>query len=654
LDGLLCCLALATAAWITPASSAYAGTLTIDSCSLPGGEPAPTEGWSTGAIGGLGPYSGDVDSCPEHGALIARSSAEGPQPAYNGPDWIYTAPGWASEITGGTITASLTSPHGQTWLGTPNQTYDSADVFANCQYNDPCGQAGTMTGTFAIAHPGGTHIYAIALCVAETTCPATSSGVDASVSVSAAAIELANDSTPAGSGFAGGLLGPGARGTQELLFDASDPQGPGVYAVTVQVDGTDLYNGIPDSNGGACAALGVSNGGLVFDHAQPCRQSESVDLPIDTATLLDGQHNLKVTVQDAAGNTSVVYATPITTNNAPVETTAPTIAAPAQATVGNALNAQPGGWSAPAGAGTITYSYQWQDCDSQGEDCQAITAAKNASYTPAVSDAGHTVRVLVTASDNDGSSTLASAATSTIAAPGSPGSPPPGGSATPDTPNGNPASESALLHLDRTALKRSFAKRAFKLTGHLTNKQSQPIAGATLEVLQRIQGSDTLLPVADIQTGPTGAFSVQVPAGPSRLIEVAYQAFADDASYTATATARETVRAGVQLKTSKPATTPTGTVIFSGKVQGPIPSQGALVQLLVKFHGEWELIRNPRTKANGSFHLSYQFQGSIGRFPFRIEIPAGQTSFPYACGYSNTIEITTYPSAAKGLKGSQG
>jgi hypothetical protein len=110
----------------------------------------------------------------------------------------------------------------------------------------------------------------------------------------------------------------------------------------------------------------------------------------------------------------------------------------------------------------------------------------------------------------------------------------------------------------------------------------------------------------------------------------------------------------VQLKTRKPATTPTGTVIFTGKVRGPIPSRGALVQLLVKFHGHWELIRNPRTKPNGSFHLSYQFQGSIGRFPFRIEIPAGQTGFPYACGYSNTIEITTYPSAARGLKGSQG
>ncbi len=43
----------------------------------------------------------------------------------------------------------------------------------------------------------------------------------------------------------------------------------------------------------------------------------------------------------------------------------------------------------------------------------------------------------------------------------------------------------------------------------------------------------------------------------------------------------------------------------------------------------------------GTFHAEYQFQGSVGTFPFRAEIPAGQTNFPYTRGYSNTINITT-------------
>ena len=73
-----------------------------------------------------------------------------------------------------------------------------------------------------------------------------------------------------------------------------------MYLVTVQIDGTTVYSGTPDSNEGRCAPIGESGGTLMFDHSQPCRTSESVDLPIDTATLANGEHTLKVTVEDAA------------------------------------------------------------------------------------------------------------------------------------------------------------------------------------------------------------------------------------------------------------------------------------------------------------------------------------------------------------------
>ena len=53
--------------------------------------------------------------------------------------------------------------------------------------------------------------------------------------------------------------------------------------------------------------MGVSAGALMFDDSQPCRASESVDLPIDTTAVADGEHTLKVTVEDAAQNSSVVY-----------------------------------------------------------------------------------------------------------------------------------------------------------------------------------------------------------------------------------------------------------------------------------------------------------------------------------------------------------
>jgi hypothetical protein len=296
-------------------SSARAGTWTLASCTQPDGQPAPTEGWSTSATGAVGPDSGDTNTCAGGGDLSAVTSGEAPQGAYEGPEWVFTAPA-GSTIAGGSITATLTSPHGQAWLGTPSASYDSADVVANCQYNLACGQDGTLSGAFPITHLGGSSLYAVAVCVGPyegaTSCPATG-GIDAGVYVSSAAIALANSATPAASGFGGTLLSPNAQGTQELTFLASDPGGPGVYLVTAQIDGKTIYSGTPDNNEGRCIPIGETGGTLMFDHSQPCRASESVDLPINTATLANGQHTLKVAVEDAAENASVVYDGPITT-----------------------------------------------------------------------------------------------------------------------------------------------------------------------------------------------------------------------------------------------------------------------------------------------------------------------------------------------------
>jgi hypothetical protein len=297
------------------ASSARAGTWTLASCTQPDGQPAPTEGWRTSATGTVGPDSGDTNTCASGGDLSAVTSGEAPQGAYEGPEWVFTAPA-GSTIAGGNITATLTSPHGQAWLGTPSASYESADVVANCQYNLTCGQDGTLSGAFPITHLGGSNLYAVAVCVGPyegaTSCPATG-GIDAGVYVSSAAIALANTATPAASGFGGTLLSPNAQGTQELTFSATDPGGPGVYLVTAQIDGKTVYSGTPDNNEGRCIPIGETGGTLIFDHAQPCRASESVDLPINTATLANGQHTLKVTIEDAAENTSVVYDGPITT-----------------------------------------------------------------------------------------------------------------------------------------------------------------------------------------------------------------------------------------------------------------------------------------------------------------------------------------------------
>jgi hypothetical protein len=37
----------------------------------------------------------------------------------------------------------------------------------------------------------------------------------------------------------------------------------------------------------------------------------------------------------------------------------------------------------------------------------------------------------------------------------------------------------------------------------------------------------------------------------------------------------------------------------------------------------------------------YQFEGGVGRFPFRAEVPGGQAGFPFASGSSRVVDVST-------------
>ncbi len=300
---------------LAPAPAASAGEWTQVTCTQPDGAPAPIDGWSGGPYGVAEADSGPIDTCAQHGgALTAYDSSAVEAPAYTGAIWTYTAPA-GSTIAGGSLTVSLSTPQGQAFVATPQDAYNQANVVINCQYNEPCGADGTETATVPIASTfaGGTQLFAAAMCVSPTyggtTCPAGSGGgTSATISVYAADIELQNSATPTGTGFAGTLLSSGASGTADLTFTAQDHEGPGVYRVIVDLDGTAVYQGTPESNAGRCASIGTSSSGVSeFLHAQPCKQDVAVDVPLDTTRFSNGSHQLKVTVQDAAGNTAVVY-----------------------------------------------------------------------------------------------------------------------------------------------------------------------------------------------------------------------------------------------------------------------------------------------------------------------------------------------------------
>jgi hypothetical protein len=162
-----------------------------------------------------------------------------------------------------------------------------------------------------------------------------------------------------------------------------------------------------------------------------------------------------------------------------------------------------------------------------------------------------------------------------------------------------------------------------------------------LDVLQQISGARSWEVIGHVRTSASGTFAASVPGGPSRTVQIAYRAFSTDAGYAAVARITESVGAGVELRVSPRNTGSQGTITLTGRVLGPVPSQGVSVNLLVHYRGQWEPFRTPRTDAAGRFTVVYQFEGAVGRFPFRAEVPPSQADFAFGRGLSKVVDVDT-------------
>jgi hypothetical protein len=80
---------------------------------------------------------------------------------------------------------------------------------------------------------------------------------------------------------------------------------------------------------------------------------------------------------------------------------------------GQVLSANPGSW---AGNGAISYLYQWQSCNELGYSCESIAGANAVSYAPPPGQDGHSLRVLVSASEEGHSLSESSPPTQAVAA----------------------------------------------------------------------------------------------------------------------------------------------------------------------------------------------------------------------------------------------
>jgi hypothetical protein len=223
-----------------------------------------------------------------------------------------------------------------------------------------------------------------ALTAAPLAAIAAIAAIGASLGFSAAATPPSNTTKPSISG----TLHAGATLTAD----------PGTWAGDAPISFAYTWQHC-DSSGGACA---------------DARNGSSQTYILGTGAV--GQtFRVVVKATNPAGVATATSATTAPIAAAPVGVPAAT--APPSVTgstvTGSTLTAAPGTWT---GTQPLSYAYAWQRCDANGGACQPIANATQATYVLAATDAGATLRVVVTASNAAGSSASTSVPTAKVTA----------------------------------------------------------------------------------------------------------------------------------------------------------------------------------------------------------------------------------------------
>jgi hypothetical protein len=311
----------------TAAAPAVAGTYHLYSCAQPGSQRAPADGWSGQATG---PSMRVTNTCANGGFLFAIIDGGPAQPVGAAAGWVFSVP-WFDSIREATLwrsyvsTGSGTSAQTAAYMSAPSDSFDSLDAFDVCPAVG-CRYAGSGSGSrFApvnrVVVPsanlnGATHIYLNAGCIgsAGASCP---EGSTVQARLLAADVTLAVNTAPSASAVGGSLTtSEKLNGPQDIQITASD-SGPGIYQALFQIDGTTVEKQVIDTNEGRCQDVGqTTDGDPAFLYVQPCpAQVNAADVSFDPSAVSDGPHQLRVLVNDAAGDTTTILNRSVVVDN---------------------------------------------------------------------------------------------------------------------------------------------------------------------------------------------------------------------------------------------------------------------------------------------------------------------------------------------------
>jgi hypothetical protein len=187
---------------------------------------------------------------------------------------------------------------------------------------------------------------------------------------------------------------------------------------------------------------------------------------------------------------------------------------------------------------------------------------------------------------------------------------------------------------------RRYPQSALTLSGVLHEPSGAYVPGAQLELFQQASYTGApLLPIASTTTGPTGAWTFNVPKGPSRLLRVAWRSHAFDSGYAAQLEFHEQVYADIALKV--PRRVRVGNLFaFRGKLAGGyIPPERIVIQMEIYYLHRWRTIETLRTTHGGNFTYAYAFGAGAGRsYRFRASIHYSST-YPFLASTSAPVRV---------------
>lgn len=607
-------------------ASAEAATYAVDGCQRPDGTAAPTEGWTPIASG---EFVTVTNRCLEGGGLQGAFESAVPIAVGATAAWSFAAPAGTSldRITAVRVARSAAGqPQAvpETFIRSNSASVERCAMTTACSALDGTADyalEGASTVTFGVACSG----------TVGQKCPAGST----SVRTGTIRIGLRDDESPRFDAEpTGSLTTPGTtERVRSVAYSATDVGG-GLYRQRLLSDGVEVASAAIDDNGGRCVRYPVGGG---FTSPVPCKTSATSGMSLDTASLADGEHEITLQVLDATNENKAAASWRIVVDN-----TAPVIGGvvvDGVAVEGQVLRCG----ATVAGQGT-RLTYQWLRADPSGTGAAEIPGATSSSYLVGSQDVGRRLLCRVTATDGGGTSSSTSAfdsgsPASAVVAAKNPAAGGPVGIAAPPL-AALPVCTTARVTLGNVAReqRRDYRRSGMTLAGRLTSTgDGRGLGGATLDIMQTVTraGSSRRTKVASTKTTVAGGFSVRVPAGPTRVLELR-----DPACGTVGPKVSQRVRGAISARTTTRRVRNRQTARIRGRVLGGYVGKGLPLELQVKVGRKWRDVKAVTTNARGEFRVEYRFLRTFVRYTYRFRVVSrGGTAWPYLRASSAQIKV---------------